>query len=164
MALADFGFDFQKVLTRLGRVYGSDDDGVNWNDLGRMRDVNIEMTKVVSEKDQNGREKQLCMDVVANMVLTQTSDTEFDNLTFLTNPSGDGLWVKFTDDVAIEGTTPTETVTAADGILFKGVLFTLDGTIDYSGNDSMFSLTFTGRISMTDLQGAGTVGEINFGA
>ncbi len=163
MALADYSFDFADVLTRLGRVYASDDDGVNWHDLGRMRDVTVELSKVVSPKDQNGREKQLATDVVGNMVLTQTNLDQLDNITFLTSPSGDGLWVKLTDDVETEGTTPTETVTAADGINFKGVLFTLEGTLDYSGNESFLSLSFTGRISMTDLQSAGTPKEIDFG-
>lgn len=163
MALADFGFDFSKVLTRLGRVYVSDDDAANVHDLGRMRDVTVEFSKVVSPKDQNGREKQLAMDVVGNLVLTQTSATEFDNLTFLTNPSGDGLWVYFTDDVETEGATGVETVVAASGIVFKGVLFTIEGTLDYGGNESFLSLSFTGRISMTDLQNAGTNKTVDFG-
>lgn len=158
MALGDLAFDFSHVKTRLGRVFVTADEGTTWVEVGRCRDVQMRWEKVVSPKDQNGREKQLAADITGTAVLTQTEVEEFDNIAELLHPTGNGLWVKFT-----EVTATTATAGAAAGAIIKNALFTANGTIDYGGNESFIELEFTGRVSAADLAGFGTDQEIVFG-
>lgn len=157
MALTDFSFDFSAVKARIGRVFVSDDSGSTWVELGRCRDVKTMMAKVVSPKDQNGREKQLCADISADVVLTQTGADEFDNISLILHPTGNGLWVKFTEVYAT-----TATAGAAAGVVLKNVLFTMDGELNWGGDESFLSLNITGRVAVSELAGFGTSGSVTF--
>ena len=159
MALGDLSFDTSAVKTRLGRVFVSDDDGTTWIEVGRCQDVKLNFNKVVTPMDQNGREKQLAVDVVGTYVLTQTSDTELANVDALVHPSGQGLWMKFTDVTAT-----TATADAAAGSVVKNVLNTFEGELDFGGGNSFLSFEFKGRVSIDGfvaLGGAST--ELVFG-
>lgn len=157
MAIGDLGFDFAAVKTRLGRVFVSADDGTTWVEIGRCRDVKLTWQKLNTAKDQQGRTKMLAADITANIVLTQTSETEFDNIGELINPAGNGLQVKFTDAFAT-----TATAGAAAGKTLVNAIFTADGELDWSGGDSFIPMTIEGRIAATDLSDFGTSGTITF--
>ena len=159
MALGDLGFAFERVKTRLGRVFVTADDGTTWVEVGRCRDVKLTSAKVVTPTDQNGREKQLAHDVEGNFILTQTDDTDIVNTDALLHPSGSGLWVKFTD-----ATATTATAGAADGMTAKNVLLTNDSEFDFNGNASFMSFNFKGRVSIDGFKALGdTNKEVVFG-
>ena len=159
MALADLGFNFAAVLARIGRVYVSDDDGTTYYEPGRFKNVVINTAKVVTDPDQQGRIKQQAYDITGQLVLTQTSSVELENLELLLHPSGDGLWVKFTDDVPATGAAGAG---AADGLEFKNVLFTAEPSFDMGGGESMIAMEFTGRVSVTGFSALGSSNELSF--
>ncbi len=159
MALGDLSFDTSAVKTRLGRVFASEDDGTTWVEVGRCQDVKLNFSKVVTPSDQNGREKQLAVDVVGTFVLTQTSDTELSNVSSLVHPSGQGIWMKFTDVTAT-----TATADSADGSVVKNVLCTFDGELDFGGGNSFLGFEFKGRVSVTGFEALGGAStELVFG-
>lgn len=159
MAIGDLGFAFERVKTRLGRVFVTADDGTTWIEVGRCRDVKLSSAKVVTPADQNGREKQLAHDVEGNFVLTQTGDEDIVNTDALLHPSGDGLWIKFTDVTAT-----TATAGAAAGMTAKNVLLTMDSEFDFNGNESFMPFNFKGRVSIDGFKALGdTNTEVVFG-
>ena len=159
MAIGDLGFAFERVKTRLGRVFVSADAGTTWIEVGRCRDVKLTSAKVVTPTDQNGREKQLAHDVDGNFVLTQTDDTDIVNTDALLHPTGSGLWVKFTD-----ATATTATAGAAEGMTAKNALLTLDSEFDFGGNASFMAFNFKGRVSIDGFKALGdTDQDVIFG-
>lgn len=157
MAFTDFTKDVARQISYTGSVFVSDDDGVTWYDLGIVRDVNMKGTANNTSKNTAGRIKQLSTDIDGQIIMMQTSDDEFDNLNLLTDPTGDGLWLKFTDECATAATAG-----AAAGKVFENVNFTAEPEINWDGQENMIMLKFTGRVSNSELTNFGTTGTLTF--
>jgi len=157
MALSDFTKDLSEVSFRGGGAFVSDDDGVTWNDLGRVKGVQFSWSKVTTDPDTAGRPMQAAADVTVQITLTQTAADQLTNLDLLTNPAGNGLWLKLTEvftDAAGAG--------AAAGFTIKNAIFTLDGQIMFDNSESAIPLETAGRVPMTELVKLGSASEITF--
>jgi len=145
------------VLARGGGAFVSDDDGVTYYDMGRVKNLELKGEAVTTEKDTAGRELQLAFDVTLTGVMTQSSDTEILNIQELQALATNGLWMKFTTAF-----TNAAGAGAATGYLFKNVLpaFSLD--IKFDNTESGISFVAMGRVSVDDFSDLGSTQTLTF--
>ena len=122
--------------------------GTTWQPLGHLQDVTINYSAVTQDADVAGRQKQIGMDVEASAVMQQTTAEEFSAVSGLTNPQGIGHTIKFVDRL-----TEQADVSTADGFEFVGILPSFDGEFDGSGEGSMFTISFNGRVFLAQFDG-----------
>ena len=143
------------VIARGGGAFVSDDAGVTYYDLGRVKGVRIEATPVETEPDTAGRTVQLAFDITLTAVMTQTSNTELINLDDLYAVATNGLWLKFTSVF-----TNAAGAGAAGGYTFKNVFPTFAPVITFDNGESMITVVAKGRCNVADFAGLGSTQDL----
>lgn len=113
--------------------------------MGHLQDITISYSPVTQDADVKGREKQIAMDVEVTLVMQQTAQGEFQALTELVQPTGQGRTIKLVDRLTAKADVPTTT-----GHEFVNVFPMFEGEFDGSGEGSSFTVTFGGRVLPQD--------------
>ena len=145
------------VVARGGGAFVSEDSGTTYFDMGRVKNLMIEWSPVETEPDTAGRTVQLAADVTLTGVLTQTSDTEMQELDDLNAVATNGVYLKFTSEF-----TNAAGAGAAAGWLFQNVFPVFAGEIKFDNTESSITFTAKGRVNMTDLAAIGSTQTLTF--
>lgn len=146
-----FDKDVADVIPRGGGVFISDDEGVTYEDLGRVKGVMMEISPEETEPDTGGQTVDLASNVTLTVVMTQTSDAQISLLAQLKAFTPTGLWTKFTSEF-----TDADGAGAADGYLFKNILWKVGMNIPFNNTESQVTLTTTFRVPNSELTALGT--------
>lgn len=139
--IADFGKAAENIEGRImsGFIKGPDGQGGSeYHTLGHAQSVSVSFDPVTQEADNRGREKVLGFDVTAEIVMQQTSATEFAAVADIAETEGAGDEVRFVD----RGDDPT----GSKGFTFTNVFPSVSGQIDGNGEGSNFTVTISGRL------------------
>lgn len=124
---------------------------------GTIGDINVDYKSVEGSADQAGRNKTLALDFEVSFVMLQTTEVEQQLVAAMLKPTGSGHTVLITDE-------PTTAAQAADaeGVTFSGVLFQAEGARRYRGEQSMITMKFKGRVTITQFETFATTKTIAF--
>jgi len=161
MALADLSLDAANNIQRQGEAFVTNDpiDGSEtYHHMGQVKNVEFTSTPVTSEQDTAGRQKQLASDIEITFVMQQTSDTELETMDELVSDfAAVFLSTEFIDASEVQ------TGSDGNGYLFSNGLMSVENTINFSGEESMSTVTISGRVSREELASMGTDRTLRFG-
>jgi len=136
MPLSDLGTKAENIEGRIMNAFI--DDAGTYQSFGVVKNVEVSLSEVTADADVAQREKQLAVDIEVSFDMEQTGDLEFTAVKDIVNASGNGHTIKTTNSPSSDGTGP--------GMEFQNVFPNVSGTVNGSGEGSMFSVSFKGRV------------------
>jgi len=175
--LSDIGKRVRNTRHRLSQFFIMKSEGyyTQFRNVGRVMNGSFTSDPVTSSADQDGRESAHLFNITVSFALMQTSSEELsilDDLStsyafdeghriyvsgskiseYLLNLSGDKTFGGEPDyRLLTSKNTSQNTGYDPDGIYFKNVLLKPSPNIDFSGEESMIGVEFTGRINPKQL-------------
>lgn len=156
MALSDLGSAADRIEGRIMNAFVKDvgdfdsdgTDETKYRDMGVIKDLTINLSSNSSDADVAGREKTLTITLEVQFVMQQTSANEFGAIQDITDPSGAGHTIVCTtqphDTTAVD-------VSTKESFTFENVFPSVEGEINGSGEGSMFTVSFSGKVVPSDL-------------
>jgi hypothetical protein len=136
-----------------GNVMGAFiDDGGTMRSFGHLLDVSIDFSAVNQDADVAGRQKQIAVDVEASLVMEQTTNTEFDALADVAQPTGKGHVIKLTKEKV-----SASNASSTSGYKLQYVFPSFSGEFDGSGEGSNFTIQVEGRALIDDVRDPSTI-------
>lgn len=154
--IATVGYDSANDKTNIKvseEIPDSTADGVlylsRYENLGAVREATAEWDVNETEAGTNGRTKELSLDLTLSVTLQQTSDTELENLNYLTESLLEILFLPSHRSTSLAGDTATSTIQdlTENGFWVDGVLAQTQGNINFMGEGSGITITIPMRIT-----------------
>jgi len=156
MPISDFTNEVENNVSRQGEAFVRPVGG-SFAHMGQVKNLELTASPVQSEQDTAGRQKQLAHDVELSFVLQQTSDTEIGATDSLLDQEVD---IAFTTET---GLSPGEVNAGENAYRFDAFLVSIEGEINFMGDESMLTATSAARCSVGEFASLGSNGVMRAG-
>lgn len=153
MSITNLSTAAERIESRIMNVFILDEQDADGDtstsdyfDFGVVRDVEVSLSEVTQDADVSGREKQLTSDIEVSFVMQQTAAEEFGAVQDIVASQGDGETIRATVEPA-----SASNAGSVKAFEFENVFPNVSGTMNGSGEGSMFTVTFKGRVNVEEL-------------